>query len=225
MTQEMLTSAGEIIRILDSCDDTDRVTILAMIDSRYQFGTTNVNPTSIRKKEGKGGGETSAAKKAPAATETDFLTKVMLRLKPLIVKLPQVTRQQGSEKPHMDLKSVQKRLNRKRSELQKALSLLADQPEEAYWAYESLNKIQAFRIAAKDGSTTKGSRLATDPIPKEWDQLLPILEETSKTLIESDCVSSNGFFTDEDHDFSPPAEAGETRSGADQATSQDEVVW
>jgi hypothetical protein len=227
MTEKMLVAAGEIMRIIDSLEDSDRATVLAMIESRYSKSSGSVKSPSRGKKGGQGGGATKPVpkKEQEEATEPDLLIKVMLRLKPLIEQLPKVTRQQGSEKPHMDLKSVQKRLNRKRAELQKGLSALADQPDEAFRAYESLNKIQAFRIAAKDASVTKGCRLATDPIPSEWNELLSILEETLKSLKESGAVSSNGFFTDEDHNFSPPSIEGETRRGTEQTTSEDEVAW
>jgi hypothetical protein len=227
MTENMLESAGTVLAVLDSLDGLDRSTILAMINSRYPQGTAVTKTTSVGKKAGKGGGDTKSNPKTEKKEETeeDLLTKVMLRLKPLIVQLPKVDRQQGAEKPHMDLKSVQKRLNRKRADLHKELSALSEQPDEAWLAFQSLNRIQGFRIAAKDASTTKGCRLPTNPIPEGFDELVDVLEKTAISLIESGDVSSNGFFTDENHKFSAPLNRGPTGYDSEQTTSKKEVVW
>lgn len=218
MSQDMLTKSVNILSILDGMDDADRATTLAMISARYQIGTVSGQTPSVGKKSIKGGGEglsqDSSKKSTEAVKETDFFQEVGLRLKPLLEKLPMVTRQQGSQKPHMDLKSVQKRLNRKRAELQKELSLLADEPEEAFYAFRSLNAIQAFRIAAQDASTTKGCRLPTDPIPGTgWDELMDVLAKLGQRLSDENRISSNGFFTDDGHEFQTPSVEGDGNKG------------
>jgi hypothetical protein len=212
-------------------DESDRITALAVISSRYTDSVFGKGPsTSKTKSIGKGGGESKASPKGKTAAvaEADFLMKVGQRLKPLIDELPMVMRQQGSEKPRMDLKSVQKRLNRKRAELQKELSNLADQTEEAYYAFASLNAIQAFRIAARDASTTKGCRLPTDPLPSKevFDPLVEILRALALRLKSENKVASNGFFTDEEHEFSPPNLEGSCRvPGNQQTPSSEEALW
>jgi hypothetical protein len=228
MSQDMLTKSINILSILDAMDDEDRATTLAMISARYQIGTGKGQNASVGKKTGKGGGEPVAPKREPeASSETDFLKEVGIKLKPLLAVLPKVTRQQGSEKPHMDLKSVQKRLNRKRAELQKELSTLAEKPEEPYYAFRSLNAIQAFRIAAQDAKATKGCRLPTDPLPNlGWDELEQILTDLASSLCDENKVGSNGFFTDEDHQFHAPSIEGEGIKGpGKQDTSNEGIPW
>jgi hypothetical protein len=230
MTSEMLTQVGNILSILDGMNEPDRATALAVISSRYTDSVHGKGPSVSKKPSGKGGGDSKASQKGkPAAVaEADFLNEVGRRLKPLLEKLPKVTRQQGAEKPHMDLKSVQKRLNRKRGELQKEFDRLANEPEEAYYAFTSLNAIQAFRIAAKDATATKGCRLPTDPLPpkEEFDQLVEILEKLAAQQLLDGKITSNGFFSDEDHDFSPPIEGeGNRNPGNQQTPSNEEALW
>jgi hypothetical protein len=203
MSQDMLTKSLNIIAIIDSMDERDRVTTLAMISARYQKVTGKDQKVSIGKLSVKGGGEPtpSSKKKEAESNAGNFLGEVSRTLDPLLKVLPKVSRQQGSVSPHMDLKSVQRRLNKKRSELQKELDLLLVEPGEAMYAYRSLNAIQSFRIAAKDATVTKGCRLPTNPIPEGFGGVLGILNDLALSLKREGKVASNGFFTDEDHQF------------------------
>jgi len=197
----MLTKSVNILTILDSMDEIDRVTTLAMIDARYQK-VTGKNPKVSTRKPAKGVGEPSPSseKKDADSGAKNFLGEVSRFLIPLLKALPQVSRQQGSLSPNMDLKSVQRRLNRKRNELQKELESLMVESTEA-GMYRSLNAIQSFRIASRDAVTTKGCRLPTNPIPPGFDSVLESLINFAILLKKNGKVASNGFFTDEDHQF------------------------
>lgn len=230
MSQDMLTKSVNILSILDGMDEIDRVTTLAMIAARYHLGAPAGQRVSVKKPAGKGGGETRSSSvtkiEKGVPSETNFLTEVGLSLAPLLRTLPSVSRQQGSEKPHMDLKSVQRRLNRKRAELQAELSHLMDEPEEAYYAFRSLNAIQSFRIAAKDAKATKGCRLPTNPIPEGFGTVVGVLEALSNSLKGEGKVSSNGFFTDEDHQFRLPEFSREEETGdPSQPVLSEDISW
>jgi len=210
MTSKMLSDVGEILGILDSMDLSDQTTALAVISARYG-GSEMVS----RKKSSKGSGGKSESPRRPilkkesgsgaGLEESNFLDEVGAILGPVIKELPVAVRQQGSMKPHMDLKSVQKRLNTKRRELQKELAKFHANPNEDYYKFRSLNAIQAFRIAAKDAMATKGCRLTTNPIPEGLKDFGPLIE-LSASLQESEDVLSNGFFSDQKHRFDVPNE-------------------
>jgi hypothetical protein len=221
----MLTEVGKILTILDGMDSSDQRTAIAVISARYG----GVEMSSLKKtSKGSGGSSKAASEKKPSvkkeksseldSDETDFLKKVGIALKPVIEVLPKVTRQQGAAKPHMDLKSVQKRLNSKRRELQKELSILEDDPTESYFVFKSLNAIQAFRIAAIDAANTKGIRLPSDPIPEGFDQIRGSLKDLALELIEKKEVLGNGFFSDVSNRFTIP----EGNLDATKDTAQDE---
>jgi len=201
----MLAQSLNIITILDGMDERDRATTLAMIAARYQKVTEQNLKVSSGKLKVKGGGEsTPSSEKKEAEPKTgNFLGEVARSLDPLLKILPQVSRQPNSISPHMDLKSVQRRLNVKRAELQKELQSLMAEPNEAIRAFRSLNAIQAFRIAARDATVTYGCRLPTNPIPKGFGEVMDILRDLAISLKRDGKVASNGFFTDEDHQFRP----------------------
>jgi len=226
MTSNMLTEVGKILALLESLNPTDQLTAIAVISAR--FGGIE---TSSNKKTSKGsGGRSNASEKKPSSKkevssekdsdEADFLSKVAIDLKPVLEVLPVVTRQQGAAKPHMDLKSVQKRLNGKRRELQKELARLVAMPTESYYVFRSLNAIQAFRIAAADAVSTKGTRLATDPIPKGFDHIRGLLKELSLELIKEKETLANGFFSDVSNRFKIPEGDHDSIEEADQDESQ-----
>jgi len=230
MTSEMLSEAGKIITILDSMNDLDRDTTIAMLSAR--FGGFEKKTSS--QKSGKGGGGTEAKKKADspkkekkssvAPSEVDFTDEIGKALAPVLTGLPKVIRQQGASKPHMDLKSVQRRINVKRRELQQELAALVTDPTESFYVFRSLNAIQSFRLAARDASTTKGCRVSTDPIPQGFDQIRGRLKDICNDLIKSQDVSSNGFFTDEKKNFVAPIGApDEISNGQDE--SQTGTPW
>jgi len=217
MTSEMLNDIGEIITILDGFDNTDRATAIAVIMARF-----GENTTSSAKKTGKGRGGSGKPAPTRASLKRDttrgggdgdqncFMEQTALALEPVLKDLPDVSRQDGAAKPHMTLKSVQKRLNTKRRELQKELQRLADEPSESYYVFKSLNAIQAFRIAARDAAHTNGARLATNPIPKGFDDIRGRLRSLAVELTDSKEVLENGFFSDVSGRFDSFTESNET---------------
>jgi len=211
-------------------DERDRATTLAMIAARYQKVTEQNLKVSSGKLKVKGGGEsTPSSEKKEAEPKTgNFLGEVARSLDPLLKILPQVSRQPNSIIPHMDLKSVQRRLNVKRAELQKELQSLMAEPNEAIRAFRSLNAIQAFRIAARDAAVTYGCRLPTNPIPKGFGEVMDILRDLAISLKRDGKVASNGFFTDEDHQFRPAIDVSIPAVGigeTSQKESSNEGSW
>jgi len=229
----MLNDIGTIMAILDGFDSTDRATAIAVITARYSSGSMTSSAKKTSKGRGGGGKPASlgasrkkdAPKGAGDGDQHCFLEETALALEPVLKDLPKVSRQEGAAKPHMTLKSVQKRLNTKRRELQKELQRLVDEPLESYYVYKSLNAIQAFRIAARDAARTKNARLATNPIPKGFDDIRGRLRTLSVELIDKEEVLENGFFSDVSGRFDSHIESEESEDTTKQSDLNKVSLW
>jgi hypothetical protein len=143
---------------------------------------------------------------AALAAEVDLTSEVLRKLSPITGNINEVSRDPSADKPKMTRKPVQQRLNKKRAELQRALSKLMASSVDGYWAFESLNAIQRFRLAAKDALATPGVRLRTDPIPPEFSELVqPILLVAHDREQEGE-MSNHGFYSNNDNKYKVPEE-------------------
>jgi len=228
----MLNDIGKILAILDGLDSTDRATAIAVITARYGGHMTSSNKKTSKGRGGDGKPASAGAslkkdapKDAGDGVQHCFLEETALALEPVLKDLPMVSRQEGAAKPHMTLKSVQKRLNTKRKELQKELQRLVEEPLESYHVYKSLNAIQAFRIAARDAARTKGTRLATNPIPKGFDSIRGRLRALSVELVNSKEVQENGFFSDVSGRFDSYLELKESADTTKQSDLIKDSPW
>lgn len=162
---------------------------------------------SAASSEGGGGGCNLIASAAPFAVG-DLLPSVIQRLTPLTSALPEVSRDPSADAPKSDRKSVQKRLNGKRAELQHTLEKY-ESADDDYYGFECLNKVQAFLLAAIDASTTDGVRLRTDPLPADFATMVDGLKTIALERVDSKEVTDYGFFSNSDHHYAPP-EGGDT---------------
>lgn len=198
----------EITEILKDFSIGEVEDILAMVNAVYP-----------RRKNGSPGKKSYPSEKKPSGKKTyfhkgsedpptpppkiaiDILKDIENEFEPLTAYLPNVRRQEGAMLPSMGRAQVQKRLKIKNRELRKVLESLskASGREEAMIAaYESLNKIQAFRIAAIDASDTEGVRLINSPLPDDFSNLIPILIEVAEERKNNLEVLSTGFFSNKD---------------------------
>jgi hypothetical protein len=142
----------------------------------------------------------------PPANDPNILEDVLVSLELLTCDLREVTREAGADPPSMDRKSVQKRLNKKRSELQKKLILLNESSLDGYWCFESLNAIQRFRLSSSDALATDGVRLRTNPLPSNFHELIVPIGAIANERGLSGEVSNYGFYTNEDRRYRAPTE-------------------
>lgn len=159
--------------------------------------------SSATKQNGDGVGQDvqEDSKSLTVTSKTDVVEKCVLKdvlydLGDIKFALPKVSRADSSNEPSMSRKSVQTRLNKKRSGLQKELLKFSNNPVEG-GQVELLNGIQMFLLAAADASATADVRLRTSPLPHSIRQL----SRTLVQLIEGwnpERISSTGFFLTED---------------------------
>lgn len=151
---------------------------------------------------GRGGGRAQSAPDEPPEAE-DLLPGVLQKLDPLTRNLPEVSRDPSADTPKLDRKSVQKRLNSKRAELQKMLQVFSEADDD-YYGFEALNKIQAFLLVARDASKTDGVRLRTSPLPVDFEVRIDALNDIALERKEHNEVTDYGFFSNSDHKYTPP---------------------
>jgi hypothetical protein len=182
------------------------------------YGTTPPGKGGGGPVAGRGGGSRAVSSKSVGFPEKvlvlkqepiqenilDCLEEVLIELDPVISNFPAITRDGAADSPKMDRKSVQTRINGKRSELQKALKGLSNSDFDHWWAFESCNKIQAFRMAAVDALSVDGVRLRTNPLPPDFALLQGSLLEIKNEREERGEVSDYGFFTNNDQNYHRP---------------------
>lgn len=162
---------------------------------------------------GRGSGQTNGFVQIPppkaaavVVPEENVLMDVLQGLQGIIPSLPEVGRDPSADKPVMTRKSVQTRLNKKRAGLQKVLGLFSKSSVDKYWCFESLNAIQKFRLAAADANATVGVRLRTNPLPKNFLNIIAPMEAMILERTEKGQTSVCGYFRNEDRLFCAPME-------------------
>lgn len=152
------------------------------------------------------GGQTGPKTTVPGNDRDQGVLKdVLLKIGILAPFLPTVSREAGADPPSMDRGSVQKRLNRKRVELQKGFEAILNQSDDDRSSVLNLlNQIQRFRLAALDAISTEGIHLRTDPIPEDYRTWSDVLKNACQERIDSGMVSDYGFFLNDDHLYDPP---------------------
>jgi hypothetical protein len=217
-------AADAVTEILLNLSDIGEVEdVLAMVNAIFPKGKTGKPGKKSEPNEKK-----SSKKKKTSTTEgseessipphklvVNILSDVESEFEQLAASLPDVSRQEGAMHPGLGRAQVQKRLKVKNRELRKVLNNLSkasDKESTDLLAYESLNKIQAFRIAAVDASSTEGTRIVNTPLPENFSDLIPLLLEVAEERKSSQEVLSTGFFSNKDLKYGG-IKIGESPSG------------
>jgi hypothetical protein len=118
--------------------------------------------------------------------------------------LTKVVRDTAANSPTMTRDAVQKRLNKKRQELQSAFLKLVKSPSDGWLGFCTLNSLQKFRLALSDSKETEGVRLRTDPMPATAVDHHDFLKGISNERIAKSMVSNQGFYTNDDKHYVDP---------------------
>jgi hypothetical protein len=223
---EQIKIASDVVSILETIDGSDLDFVLCVIEARFPRGgnraknplkakrgarpVTVKSPPTVAPAKAGSVGRVGGGCDAPVTVvrdSSDVLKDALLKLGPIVAVVPDVSRDPSADTPDMSRKSVQKRLNKKRAELYKELCTFLDERTDLL-AFEALNGIQRFRLAASDAFATEGVRLRTDPIPEDFVLGVDQLRSVAQERISSGMVSVFGFFTNEDHHYSTSSEVG-----------------
>jgi hypothetical protein len=118
--------------------------------------------------------------------------------------LAAVARDPAADVPSMARKAVQKRLNKKRKDLQTEFLKLSIGPSDGWLGFCTLNSVQKFRLALSDSLETEGVILATNPMPANVAVYFDFLEEIAGERASKAMVSNQGFYTNDDGQYVSP---------------------
>jgi hypothetical protein len=118
--------------------------------------------------------------------------------------LTSVVRDPSADVPSMARKAVQKRLNKKRKELQLEFFKLSLSPSNGWLGLCTLNSVQKFRLILSDSIETEGVLLETNPMPADVTVHFDFLKEIAVERVSKAMVSNQGFYTNDDKQYLNP---------------------